>query len=374
MAKVTLTQARVKALRPRRTTYDIRDGELRGFGVRVPPSGRKRFFIQCQREGQRVWKIVGDAGTIDVREARSRAAEMMAAIRRRETAPRGPDEVLFEAVAETVFRRYERVWKARTFFVNRCYLRKQILPCFSGRRIAEIDRRDVGNWFASLRETPAAADRSMPVLSVIMKEAEAMGLRPEGSNPCLGIRRYRRKGREALPVRRRDPAFVREAIGPRRAFAAAGRRHPPASPDRMPQGGSPDAPLVGLPRGPSVPSRQQDRAPNRLVVAAGQAHSRYAGTNKPLGLSRIPPGSAPRQYLAAQFSGTGFGRRRTCATSAFTTCAIRMRASHSGRAKPLVAIGRLLGHADPETTLKYTHLADRAVMEAAERVGVALGG
>ena len=36
----------------------------------------------------------------------------------------------------------------------------------------------------------------MPVLSVIMREAEAMGLRPEGSNPCRGIRRYRRKGRE----------------------------------------------------------------------------------------------------------------------------------------------------------------------------------
>ena len=52
-----------------------------------------------------------------------------------------------------------------------------------------------GNWFASLRAIPVAADRSMPVLSVIMREAEAMGLRPEGSNPCLGIRRYRRKGR-----------------------------------------------------------------------------------------------------------------------------------------------------------------------------------
>lgn len=36
----------------------------------------------------------------------------------------------------------------------------------------------------------------MPVLSVIMREAEAMGLRPEGSNPCRGIRRNRRKGRE----------------------------------------------------------------------------------------------------------------------------------------------------------------------------------
>ena len=32
--------------------------------------------------------------------------------------------------------------------------------------------------------------------SAIMREAERMGLRPEGSNPCRGIRRYRCKGRE----------------------------------------------------------------------------------------------------------------------------------------------------------------------------------
>ena len=36
----------------------------------------------------------------------------------------------------------------------------------------------------------------MPVLSVILREAELLGYRSEGSNPCWGIRRYRRKGRE----------------------------------------------------------------------------------------------------------------------------------------------------------------------------------
>ena len=80
--------------------------------------------------------------------------------------------------------------------MNRGYLRKQLLPHFAGRSIADIDRQDVRNWFASLRATPVAADRPLPVLSVIMREAEAMGLRPNGSNPCRGVRRYRRKGRE----------------------------------------------------------------------------------------------------------------------------------------------------------------------------------
>ena len=195
MPRIVLTDARIRALHPRKTAYDIRDGRLRSFGVRVLPSGRKRFFVHCQHRGERVWKIVGDTAAVSVDEARSSAVQTLAAIRRGEDPPRDPAETLFEAVAETVFRRRERVWKPGTLDVNRCYLKNQILPRFQGRQVADIDRRDVRDWFASLRATPVAADRSMPVLSVIMREAETMGLRLRGSNPCLGIRRYRRKGR-----------------------------------------------------------------------------------------------------------------------------------------------------------------------------------
>ena len=40
----------------------------------------------------------------------------------------------------------------------------------------------------------------------------------------------------------------------------------------------------------------------------------------------------------------------------------------------MLAIGRLLGHRNPETTLKYIHLADTIVRDAAETVGAALEG
>ena len=196
MPRTTLTDARVRALTSRKTVRDVRDRKLRGFGVRVSPSGRKQFFIHCQHRGERIWKIVGDAGTMSVTEARSVADEMLVAVRRGEVAPQAPGETLFEAVAEITFRRHERVWKPGTLAVNRNYLRNKIMPHFAGRPIADIDRQEVRNWFACLRATPVAADRSMPILSVIMREAERTGLRPEGSNPCRGIRRYRRKGRE----------------------------------------------------------------------------------------------------------------------------------------------------------------------------------
>ena len=190
--RLTLTDARVRALKPRKSTYHVRNAKLRGFGVRVLPSGVKRFFLHSQHRGERKWNLVGDTNAVPVAEARSRAESMLASLRG--DAP--VDAPPFEAVAEAVFRRYARVWKPRTLYVNRSYYRTTLAPWFAGRPVTDIDRQEVERWFASLRGTPVSADRSMPVLSVILTEAERMGHRPEGSKPCRGIRRYRRKGRE----------------------------------------------------------------------------------------------------------------------------------------------------------------------------------
>ena len=65
MPRTDLTDARVRALKPRKTAYDIRDGKLRGFGLRVLPSGGKRFFVHCQHRGERVWKTIGDTTFMD---------------------------------------------------------------------------------------------------------------------------------------------------------------------------------------------------------------------------------------------------------------------------------------------------------------------
>ena len=155
MPRTALTDARVRALKPRKSPRDIRDGKLRGFGVRVLPSGRKRFFVHCQHRGKRTWRIVGDASETSVGEARSRAAETLAAIRRGRDATPPPGETLFEAVAETVFARHERVWKPATLNVNRYYLKNQLLPPFRGTpdrrhrpaggpRLVRRARRDAG--------------------------------------------------------------------------------------------------------------------------------------------------------------------------------------------------------------------------------------
>ena len=214
MATLRLDERRVDRLKPRKSAYDIRDRDLKGFGVRILPSGAKRYFIHSQHRGQRVWKIVGEARSIGADEARARARVILASIRNgTDEQAAAPPDTAFEIVGDEVFRRYARNWKPSTLQVNRGYYRNQILPWFRGRPIGSITARDVRHWFASLHNTPVAADRSAPILSVIMRQAEVYGYRPEGTNPCAGIKRYRRQGRErflsAAEIRRLGEVLAR---------------------------------------------------------------------------------------------------------------------------------------------------------------------
>ena len=107
MPTIRLTQRRVDALRPHRKGRDVRDADLKGYGVRVMPSGARRYFIHSQHRGKRVWKIIGDVAAIAEPEARARARSMLAALRDgRESAAMDPGGTLFETVAEEVFARY----------------------------------------------------------------------------------------------------------------------------------------------------------------------------------------------------------------------------------------------------------------------------
>ncbi len=373
MPGTALTEARVKALKPRKSVREVRDGKLRGFGVRVSPSGRKQFFIHCQHRGKRIWKIVGDAGSMSVGEARSVADDMFIAIRRGEETPHAPGETLFEAVAEAAFQRHERLWKPGTMVVNRSYLRNRIMPHFAGRPIAAIDRQEVRNWFARLRATPVAADRSMPILSVIMREAERMGMRPDDSNPCRGIRRYRRKGRERF--------LSDEEI---RRLSARLRMHEASCPQQV-------AIirlllLTGCRKSEILTLQWSDYRDGRLFLRDSKTGPRTVWLSEPAravldGLAPkgrwvFPASRADRPGSAAWLDG--FWHRVRTEAELEDVHLHDLRHSVASLAlrqgETVLSIGRLLGHRRAETTLKYIHLADAMVHEAAETIGAALEG
>ncbi len=371
MAAKHLTESRIKALRPRRTARDTRDAHLKGFGIRVYPSGRKRYFIHTQHDGQRIWKIVGDAAGIGLAEARQRAQAMLTAIR--SDAPASSDETLFETVAEEVFRRYGRTWKSSTLEVNRNYYRNQILPWFRGRQIAEIVRGDVQEWFASLHATPVAADRSAPVLSVIMARAEDYGYRPEGSNPCRSIRRYRRQGRERFccveEVRRLGRVLQdHEAHFPAQVAII-----------RL-------LLLTGCRSQEILSLRWADYREGHLHLADSKTGPRMVWLSAPARkilttLPRRSPWMFPSPRTTARSISQGaigyFWMRVRSAAGLEDVRLHDLRHTYASLAvmhgENILTVGRLLGHNDPATTLKYTHLADGMMAEAAEAVGSVLG-
>ena len=61
MPKGRLTQRRVDALKRREETLDVCDSLVRDFGVRIPTSGRKCFFLHRQIDEGRVRQSTGDA-------------------------------------------------------------------------------------------------------------------------------------------------------------------------------------------------------------------------------------------------------------------------------------------------------------------------
>ncbi len=108
MANRHLTQRLIDALKPGKSIHEIRDTELRGFGIRILPSGRKRFFVHAQTNGRRTWKAIGDAGTMPLADARNLARSHLAALLNGEQSPLADAtaETPFEDAAEAAFRRH----------------------------------------------------------------------------------------------------------------------------------------------------------------------------------------------------------------------------------------------------------------------------
>jgi integrase len=72
-------------------------------------------------------------------------------------------------------------------------LRLHILPQLGSMKVNAIDRRDIGQLHHAMRNRPGAANRTLALLSKMFNLAEKWGLRPDGSNPCRHVEKYRER-------------------------------------------------------------------------------------------------------------------------------------------------------------------------------------
>ena len=187
-SNITETTLRRK---PREQTLTILDRSIPAFGLRVAPNGTRTFFVRIGRKLRTENVTLGTVDDLTAAEARAKAlAEIEAARVERETGP------LMADFAEDFMRRLARRWKPAPQESNRHLIRNHILPFFGETRVADITRAHVRRWFDGLSERPGTANRALPVLSVMMRQAELWELRPQGSNPCRNMRRYKRPAME----------------------------------------------------------------------------------------------------------------------------------------------------------------------------------
>ena len=372
MAVLRLTQRRVESLRCQGTVRDLRDSELKGYGIRLSPSGAKRFFIQGQHEGRRIWKTLGDADVMSEAEARERARSMLAALRddtEMEASESGG--ALFETVTEEVFIRYGRRWKPRTMSVNRFYLSGQILPYFSGRRIADINHQDVQAWFRSLRATPAAANRSAPILSVIMRQAESWGHRPPDSNPCTGIRRYR------LPHSERFlSAQEYHRLGIVLALHEKDRPLHVAALRLLLLTGCRKSEILTLKwssyRDGNLSLRDSKTGPRTVWLCTSARDvlenlPRSSGHVFPVAKLRVPWAWLDGFWLKVRMEAELDDVRLHDLRHSYASMALL-------NGETVRIVGRLLGHEKASTTLKYMHMSDTTVQRAIESLAPVLSG
>lgn len=176
--------------------------ELRGFGVRAKPGGRKSFVIQYRNaEGVSRRMKVGDFGVLTLDQARTKAGKLLARVQNDEDPVQAKRDLKASPTFHELATRYMRDHcvgrcKPSTLAAHEWLLQKYLLPELGARRVAFVEPKDIQKLHEKLATTPYNANRALGLIKAIFNHAERWGVRPAGSNPTRHIKKYREQKRE----------------------------------------------------------------------------------------------------------------------------------------------------------------------------------
>ena len=347
-----------KEHRPGTRGLAVYDTDLPQFGFTVARDGSKTFFVRAAHLPGAPKTVLGTPDDMTAAEAREKALAVIAIAKAEHRA--GP---LFADFADEFMRRQRRRWKPSTRDSNRQMIDRNLMPFFGATRVAEIDRADVRRWFDSMSGAPGNANRTLPVLSVMMRQAELWDIRPQGSNPCRNMRRHRTAPRErflSLDELKRlgfvlDHAEDAQAAAAIRLLLFTGARSSEITGLRWDWIRGTRAVLPDSKTGPKTIHLPP---PARAVLNGLPREGRFVFPNE--------RGDGPITNLGHRWS-----KLRTVAG----LDDVRIHdwrhtfASHAVMSGlDLYTVGCLLGHADTASTERYAHLADAHVRAAAGRI------
>lgn len=198
-----LTKRYVEAIKPHPDREVVEfDSELRGFAIRVWPSGKRVYFVKYRtREGRQRKPTIGVHDIITAEQARDDARQWLAQAARggdpAHTKREARETPTVAEFAERYLAKHARIHKKASSLANdERLLAKRILPALGRRKLNEVSREDVARLHEELRSTPYEANRLLALLSKMFNLAEEWGVRPEGSNPCRRVRKFGERKRQ----------------------------------------------------------------------------------------------------------------------------------------------------------------------------------
>jgi integrase len=196
-----ISQQTLKTLMPADKAYTVWCSELKGFGVRVNPTGVTTFIAKYRVGEKQQMTTIGRTEKVKAEAARKRARELMG------SAAIGVDEAGLEksdrraaSVADLANQFIEKYvphhLKPSTQADYKRSIKKFILPKLGRHKVQQLDRATIAEFHQSFADTPYQANRILGTLSVMLAQGEIWGMRPEGVNPCLRVKRFKERKRE----------------------------------------------------------------------------------------------------------------------------------------------------------------------------------
>ncbi|MEM9655135.1 MAG: site-specific integrase, partial [Actinomycetota bacterium] len=251
-----------------------------------------------------------------------------------------------------------------------------VLPALGKRKAKDVTRADIAKLITGMSETPAMANKVLTLLSKAFNLAEVWGWRPEGTNPCRHVGRYKEESRERYlsesELRRLGEVLAEaqqtwdvapQAIAAIRLLLVTGCR---------------SSEILNL-RWDDIDFEHRclylrdSKTGKRTVVLNDSALDILANLERVDGNPYVVPGLKPdtrRSTLQPLWKrireAAGLNDVRIHDLR-HTFGSVGVNSGHS-----LAIIGRLLGHTKILTTQRYAHLADGPVREATENIGAVL--
>lgn len=408
-----ITQAELKTLRQKKAGTVIRCGEIRGFQARLGANGEITFRLEYRfgigRNSSVKRMTLGRLGAMTLDQARRRALDLLAEIRlgadpagersKLREQPRLCDyaETMLDEAAKIADRHPERAkLRPKTISYYRSMLRHHLRPRLAGRQFNQVTRSVVARMHNDIGvEQPATANRCVKFISTIWKNAADDGIVRVEDNPASGIKAFKEHNRERFlsqeELRRLGDALrIAETDGI------------PWTVDES----KPTAKHIQK-RGRFTIIDPHAAAAIRLLIFTGARlreilHARWSQIDFDRSVLSVYSKTGPRPILLpppamailAQlprdgeyvFPGTDKSRpradlnrpwRQVRAFAGLEDLRIHdLRHSFASVAvaagSSLPLIGKLLGHANPDTTARYAHLSADPVREAADRTAASI--